>query len=83
MNCRRSPCVGLIWDFGDEQGPHCSLCGRSPLPPPTRAELLAAGILGPHSPKQESEGRRGGKGMKEYSPSHLSLKRPLTPWQRS
>ena len=66
MNCRRPHCTGFIRDPGDGIGPRCSLCGRSPLPPPTREELLAAGVY--HTEKsKEAEGYR--KRGVEYTPA--------------
>ena len=72
MTCPR--CGGFVRDSGDEDGPKCLNCGRSPLPPPTREELLASGVLGytySGRPTQgahdkESQGRRG-RGP-EYNP---------------
>lgn len=81
MNCPR--CGGWVGDTGDDLGPRCWNCGRSPLPLPTQEDLLKAGItqdtVGRH---KEMEGRRGPKGAIEYNPSHLGLVRPFAPWRR-
>ena len=74
MTCVRPFCGGFIRDPGDGIGARCSLCRHSPLPPPTREELLASGVLGytySGRPTQgahdkESQGRRG-RGP-EYNP---------------
>ena len=70
MTCPR--CGGLVSDFEDELlglvSTKCWNCGRSPLPLPTREELLAVGVY--HTEKtKEAEGyhKRG----VEYSPAHF------------
>ena len=60
MLCKRPHCHGTILVANDPIGGdylRCSLCGRNPLSPPTRDELLAAGVY--HTDKtKEAEGHR-------------------------
>lgn len=67
-------CGGYVAETDPEDGPKCWACGRSPEPPPTEAQLRAAGI-GELVRKQETQGLRR-KGT-EYTPAILRLKRPL------
>lgn len=77
MRCQRPHCGGLVRDPSDDLGKRCIACGRSPLPPPTEAELLAAGIPQALAPplKGETSGRHG-RG-KEYTPAPLRLTHPM------
>lgn len=69
MNC--SHCGGWMMDKGDGLGETCLMCGRSPEPPPTAAQLRAAGVnLDTHG-GHEVEGLHR-QGM-EYNPAPFKL----------
>lgn len=67
MTCQRPYCHGLIRDLDDGLGPRCWLCGRSPVPPPTKTQLLQAGVYAENATSKESEGHR--KRDREYAPA--------------
>ena len=70
MTCPR--CGGLVSDFEDELSglvsTKCWLCGRDPRAPPTKAELVAAGVYATEKTKEAEGYRRRGV---EYTPAPL------------
>lgn len=58
MPCPR--CGGWLYDHKDDLGLRCLMCGHPVEPPPTVAQLRAAGILYNEFHKEgEGHGRRG------------------------